>query len=146
METIVIKPDLGVDPAKGLGPGLHGLIRVNPEKLKKNIWGSSRSEPSSGQEHPTGGTGRWFPPPSSVTLVSEVNLLRRIYCCAIWNAKLSRMVVWVLRRIYRCIILNVNCYELLYEYYEGSIVILCWRLFVTSVYISIVKDLLLCYT
>jgi hypothetical protein len=37
METIVIKLDLGVDSAKGLGPGLHGLIRVNPEKLKKNI-------------------------------------------------------------------------------------------------------------
>jgi hypothetical protein len=37
MSTIVIKPDLGVDPAKGSGPGLHELTRVNPKKLKKNI-------------------------------------------------------------------------------------------------------------
>jgi hypothetical protein len=35
MATTVIKPGLGVDPIKGLGPGLHGLTRVNPEKLKK---------------------------------------------------------------------------------------------------------------
>ena len=35
MPTIVIKPDLGVDPAKGPGPGLHGLTWVNPKKLKK---------------------------------------------------------------------------------------------------------------
>jgi hypothetical protein len=37
MATMVIKPGLGVDPAKGSGPGLHGLTQVNPEKLKKNI-------------------------------------------------------------------------------------------------------------
>jgi hypothetical protein len=37
MATIVIKPGLGVDPAKGSGPGLYGLTRVNPEKLKTNI-------------------------------------------------------------------------------------------------------------
>jgi hypothetical protein len=35
MATMVIKPGLGVDPAKGRGPGLHGLTRVNPKKLKK---------------------------------------------------------------------------------------------------------------
>jgi hypothetical protein len=37
MATIVIKPSLGVDPANESGPGLHGLTRVNPEKLGKNI-------------------------------------------------------------------------------------------------------------
>jgi len=77
------------------------------------------------QGHPMEGAARWLLPLSSVTLVSEVNLLRRIYCCDIWNAKLSRMVVWVLRRIYHCIILNV---------------------IVMNVCISIAKDLLLCYT
>ena len=143
MATIVIKLGLGVDLTKGLGPGLHGLTQKN---WKKSIWGSFGSEPSSGQEHHVGGISRWFPPPSSLMLVSEVNLLQMIYCCAICNAKLSQMVEWVLRRIYHCIILNVNCYEWLYEYYERSIIILCWRVFVTSVYISIVKDLLLCYT
>ena len=35
MTTIVSKPDLGVDPTKGWGLGLHGLTRVKPEKLKK---------------------------------------------------------------------------------------------------------------
>jgi hypothetical protein len=39
MTTIVIKPNLGVDLVKGSGPKLHGLTRVKPEKLKKNIWG-----------------------------------------------------------------------------------------------------------
>jgi hypothetical protein len=34
------------------------------------------------------------------------------------------MVVQVLQKIYRCIILNVNYHEWLYEYYEGSIVVL----------------------
>jgi hypothetical protein len=42
------------------------------------------------------------------------------------------------------IILNLNFYEWLFEYYEGSIIVLCWRLFVTDVYMSIAKDLLLC--
>jgi hypothetical protein len=37
MTTIVIKPNLGVDLVKGSGPKLHGLTRVKPEKLKKNI-------------------------------------------------------------------------------------------------------------
>jgi hypothetical protein len=38
MATIVIKSSLEVDPAKMLGPGLHGLItQVNLEKLKTNI-------------------------------------------------------------------------------------------------------------
>ena len=35
MATIVIKPSLGVDPIKGPSPRLHGLTRVNPEKLEK---------------------------------------------------------------------------------------------------------------
>jgi hypothetical protein len=61
---------------------------------------------------------------SNVTLVSEVNLLWRIHCCAIWNVKLSTRVVWVLQRIYDCIILNVNCHEWLYEHYKGSAVVL----------------------
>ena len=29
--TIVIKPGLGVDPAKGPGLGFHGSTRVNPD-------------------------------------------------------------------------------------------------------------------
>jgi hypothetical protein len=33
--SIVIKPGLGVDPAKEPGPGFHGSTRINPEKLKK---------------------------------------------------------------------------------------------------------------
>jgi len=37
MTTIVIKLNLGVDPTKGLGSRLHGLTRVKPEKLKKDI-------------------------------------------------------------------------------------------------------------
>jgi hypothetical protein len=97
-------------------------------------------------EYTTRGTGRWFPPPpSSVTLDSEVNLLRKIYCCAIWNVKLSRIVVWVLQRIYRCIILNVNCPEWLYEYYKRSTVVLYWMLIVTNGCMSITKDLSLYY-
>jgi len=34
-KTIVIKPGLEVDPAKGSGPGFYGLTRINLEKLKK---------------------------------------------------------------------------------------------------------------
>jgi len=30
MTTIVIKPDLGVDPIKESGPRLHGLTQVQP--------------------------------------------------------------------------------------------------------------------
>jgi hypothetical protein len=37
MATMVIKPGLGVDPAKGSSPGLHGLTWVNPEKFKKKL-------------------------------------------------------------------------------------------------------------
>jgi hypothetical protein len=41
MTTIVIKPDLEVDPTKESGLGLHGLTRVKPvmfkKKKKKNI-------------------------------------------------------------------------------------------------------------
>jgi len=55
--------------------------------------------------------------------------------------------LWCRQRIiYHFIKLNINCYEWLYEYYERSIIVLCWRLFVTNVYMSIAKDLLLCYS
>jgi hypothetical protein len=37
MATIVAILSLVVDPAKGLGPGLHQLTWVSPKKLKKNI-------------------------------------------------------------------------------------------------------------
>jgi hypothetical protein len=37
MTTIVIKPDLGVDPVNGSCPELHWLTRVKPGKLKKNF-------------------------------------------------------------------------------------------------------------
>jgi len=89
------------------------------------LGGAIETEPSTEQGHSTRGTGRWFPPPSSITWVSEVNLLQMIYCCVIWNAKQSRMIVRVLRRIYYCIVLNVNCHD---------------------VYMNIAKELLLCYT
>jgi hypothetical protein len=39
MPTTVNKPNLRVDPAKGPGPGLHWLTRVNSKNMKKNIWG-----------------------------------------------------------------------------------------------------------
>jgi hypothetical protein len=75
------------------------------------------------------------------------------------------MVVWILRRIYRCIISNEivmngymsitkdlllyfiegNCDEWLYEYYEGSIVILYWTLIVMNGWMSNTKGVLLCY-
>jgi hypothetical protein len=35
MTTIVIKPDLEVDPVKESGPGLHGLTQVNPVMFTK---------------------------------------------------------------------------------------------------------------
>ena len=37
MTTIVIKPDMEVNPAKGSGSGLDGLTRVKSGKLKKKI-------------------------------------------------------------------------------------------------------------
>jgi len=83
-----------------------------------------RIRSSTGQGHPTKGISRWFPPPSSVMLVSKVNLLQMIYWCVIWNVKLSRMVVWVLWGIYRCIMLKVICHQCLYEHCEGSIIVL----------------------
>jgi len=55
------------------------------------------------------------------------------------------MVVWVLWKIYHCIILNVNEHELLYEYYEGSIIVLYWTLSVMNGWMSNTKDVLLCY-
>jgi hypothetical protein len=39
MAIIVIKPSLGVDLVKGPALGLHGLTRVKPEKMKKDIGG-----------------------------------------------------------------------------------------------------------
>jgi hypothetical protein len=59
--------------------------------------------PATGQGHPMERVGRWFPPPSYITLVFEVNLLQMIHCCVLWNAKLSRMV---------------------YEHYKGFIIVL----------------------
>jgi hypothetical protein len=34
MKHNLIKPDSGVDLAKGPDPGFHGSTRINPEKLK----------------------------------------------------------------------------------------------------------------
>jgi len=34
VKNIVIRPDPGINPVKEPGPGLHGLTRVNPKKLK----------------------------------------------------------------------------------------------------------------
>jgi hypothetical protein len=59
--------------------------------------------------------------------------------------KLSWMVVWVLRKIYRCIILIVNYHEWLYEYYEGSIVLLYWTLTVMNGWISNTKGTVVLY-
>ena len=39
MASIAIKPNLGVNPTNGLSLGLHGLTRVNQEKLKRHILG-----------------------------------------------------------------------------------------------------------
>jgi hypothetical protein len=106
-------------------------------RLESNLWPD---------KYTAGGRGRWFPPPTSIMLVSEVNLLWRIYCCVILNVKLSWMVVWVLWRIWCCMILNVNCYEWLYEHYEESTIVLYWMLIVTNGCMTITKDLLLHYT
>jgi len=78
-----------------------------------------------GQGLPTGGTSRWFPPPSSVTWVSKVNLLQKIYCL-----------------LYGML----NCHEWSYEYYEGSILVLYWILTITNSCMSTTKDLLLHHT
>jgi hypothetical protein len=59
--------------------------------------------------------------------------------------KLSRMVVQVLQKIYRCIILNVNYHEWLYEYYEGSIVVLYWTLTVMNGWMSNTKGTIVLY-
>jgi len=75
------------------------------------------------------------------------------------------MVIWVLRRIHCCILLDVivingcisitndlllyfiecNCDEWLYEYNEGSIVVLCWTLIVMNGWMSNTKGVLLWY-
>jgi hypothetical protein len=60
--------------------------------------------------------------------------------------KLSWMVVWVLRKIYYCIIVIVNYHEWLYEYYEGSIVVLYWTLTVMNGWMKNMKGLFLCCT
>jgi hypothetical protein len=60
------------------------------------LGGATRIRPLIGQGHPTGGTIRWLPPPSSIMLVSEV------------NTKLLQNVWWVLQRIYYCDIVNVK--------------------------------------
>jgi hypothetical protein len=38
MTTIVMKPNLGVDPAKRPGLGSHGLTWIKLRKLKKKIF------------------------------------------------------------------------------------------------------------
>jgi hypothetical protein len=80
--------------------------------------------------------------------------------------KMWQMVVWVFWRIYYCSLLNVimkngcmsisraqllyfiecNCDEFLYEYYEGSIVVLYWTLTIMNGWMKNMKGLLLCYT
>ena len=59
--------------------------------------------------------------------------------------KLSWMVVWVLRKIYYCIIVIVNYHEWLYEYYEGSIVVLYWTLTVMNGWMSNTKGTIVLY-
>jgi hypothetical protein len=45
-------------------------------------------EHSTGQRHPTGGTGRWFPPFSCITLMFWNNLFEDdIYYCVVMNVK-----------------------------------------------------------
>jgi hypothetical protein len=39
----------------------------------------------------------------------------------------------------------LNCYEFLYEYYEGSIVVLYWTLTIMNGWMNNTKSLLLCY-
>jgi hypothetical protein len=76
------------------------------------------------------------------------------------------MIVWVLRKIYYCVFLNVivmngcmnitkdlllyfiecNCDEWLYEYYEGSTIVLYQMKLSWMVCMSIMKDLPLYYT
>jgi hypothetical protein len=64
------------------------------------------------------------------------------------------MVVWVLRGLYYCILLNVIMMNfcmsitralLLYEYYDGSIVVLYWILTIMNGWMKNMKGLLLCY-
>ena len=47
------------------------------------LGGATGIGPSTKQGYPTGGIGRWLPPPFNITWVSKVNLLWRIYYCAI---------------------------------------------------------------
>jgi len=80
---------------------------------------------------------------------------------AIMNLGSWSMVVWVLRRIYCCIFLDVivtngcmsitkdlllyfigcNCDEWLYEYYEGSIIVLYWTLIVMNHWLASANDI-----
>jgi len=75
------------------------------------------------QGHLTEGADRWLPPPSSITLVSEVNL-------------------WSIVVVYEML----NYHESLYEHYEGSIVVLYWTLTIMNSCVSIMKDVSLYYT
>jgi hypothetical protein len=87
------------------------------------LGGATGIGPSTRQGHPTGGTSRWLPPPPSITLVSKVKLLQKIYYC---------------------IILNVNCHEWLYEYYEESIVALNWMLNYYEMFVWVLQRIYCC--
>ena len=63
----------------------------------------------------------------------------------LYSMKLSWMVVQVLQNIYCCIILNVNYHEWLYEYYEGSIIVLYWTLTVMNGWMSNTKGTIVLY-
>ena len=97
--------------------------------------------------------------------------LRWIYYCVVMNIKSTMnldcwwMIVRVLRRIHCCILLDVimtngcmsitkdpllyfigcNCDEWLYEYNEGSIVVLYWTLIFMNGWMSNTKGVLLWY-
>ena len=89
-------------------------------------------------------------------------VLRRIYYCIFIECNCDEWFVWVwpriyhyiilnvivtnvLRKIYHCIILNVNYHEQLYEYYEGSIVVLYWTLIIMNGWMSNTKGIIMLY-
>jgi hypothetical protein len=48
-------------------------------------------------------------------------------------------IVWVLRWIYCCIVLNINHHEWLDEKYEGSIVVLYWKLNCYGMFVGVLQ-------
>jgi len=71
-------------------------------------------------------------------------ILWRIYCCVLLKVIVMNDCMSITKDL-RCIILNVNYHGWLYEYYEGSIVVLYWTLIVMNGWISNMKGVLLCY-